>query len=190
LKVVKGAVEGPTPSDAADSTEYNDIQGSDIGILDGRFNLDYCDTAAPPIELYHPVFGKFSALAEDTTLDVPPHVIPLTAGFLRHVSGINTKEEFRDLESRQILSEILGVAFERIQYSDGTHSDYSLLHPTKWNINAVPIIVQITGELGQDNFDPSVRASFSYAQFYCQEEVSIGPIQQMTHLIGYSLSAI
>ncbi|KAH0839406.1 hypothetical protein J3R83DRAFT_136 [Lanmaoa asiatica] len=155
LKFVAGVVKGPTPSNAAKSTEYNKIQGSQTVILDGRFNYNkYADTSAPPIDLYHPAFGKFSTLARDPALD------PSTQA--SHVA----------IRSREILAEILNLAFERISNSDSTAPDFISVHPTKWNINATPIICEIKSELGQGGSDPSVQASFSYARFYCQKERS------------------
>jgi len=168
-----GVVKGPTPSNAAKSTEYNKIQGSQTAILDGRFNpIKYEDTSAPPIELYHPAFGKFSALARDPALEVPDDILQSTARFLRRVSGISTNEALRIRMQREILAKILGVAFECISNSDSTSSDYISVHPTKWHINAAPIVCEIKSELGQGGSDPSVQVSFSYARFYCLKEVS------------------
>ena len=161
-------VKGPTPSNAANSTEYNRIQGSQTAILDGRFNdLRYEATSAPPIQLYHPAFGKFSALARDHALVVPDDILKLTARFLRRVSAISTYDAPRNSESDDILAEILGITFNHI-----TNSAFFSVHPTKWHINAAPILCEVKSELGQGFSDPSVQGSFSYAQFYCQKDVS------------------
>ncbi|KAH9960083.1 hypothetical protein BJV74DRAFT_954596 [Russula compacta] len=171
--LVTGVVKGPTPSNAAKSTEYNRIQGSRTAILDGRFNnLKFADTSAPPIELYHPAFGKFSTRARDSAVDVPDEILQSTARFLRRVSAISTNESRRDSESRGILAEILGIAFEHISNSDTTSSDFISIHTTKWHINAAPIICEIKSELGQGGSDPSVQSSFSFARFYCLDERS------------------
>ncbi|KAJ3979667.1 hypothetical protein F5890DRAFT_1569265 [Lentinula detonsa] len=151
-KYVKGVMEGKTPSVAARSTNYNEIQGSDIPLLDGRFNgRAGGQTVAPPIEIYHPVFGAFSERCKDPKLEVPNDVLCHTASLLRSVSKISVQEAPRDSETRGILAKILGVSFE--------HS-----------INAAPALFQIKGELGNGGSDPSVQASFYYARFYCNIE--------------------
>ncbi|KAJ3795603.1 hypothetical protein GGU11DRAFT_837427 [Lentinula aff. detonsa] len=151
-KYVKGVMEGKTPSVAAKSSNYNEIQGSDVPLLDGRFNgRAGGQTAAPPIEIYHPAFGAFSKRCKDPELEVPNDVLCHTASLLRSVSKISVQEAPRDLETRVILAKILGVSCE--------HS-----------INAAPVLVEVKGELGVDGSDPSVQASFSYARFYCNRE--------------------
>ncbi|KAJ3733131.1 hypothetical protein DFJ43DRAFT_1069382 [Lentinula guzmanii] len=167
-KYVKGVMEGKTPSVAAKSTNYNEIQGSDIPLLDGRFNgRAGGQTVAPPIEIYHPVFGAFSKRREDPELEVPSDVLRHTASLLRSVSKISVQETPRDSETRGILAKILGVSFEHVVNTDETSCEFMCVQHTPQSINAAPALFQIKGELGAGGSDPSVQASFSYARFYC-----------------------
>lgn len=160
------------PSQAARSTDYNKHQGTNAAILDGRFNIHHGDqTAAPPIQLYDRVFGAFSVRVQDPNLTAPEDFLRRTAKLLRSVSGISIEEASRDEETREILAQILDLSFERVDNQDNTASDYMSVHPTPFNVNAAPIIVQVKGELGTSG-DPSVHLSFSYARFYCLGSVS------------------
>ncbi|KAJ3796359.1 hypothetical protein GGU11DRAFT_831818 [Lentinula aff. detonsa] len=170
-KYVKGVMEGKTPSVAAKSTNYNEIQGSDIPLLDGRFNgRAGGQTVAPPIEIYHPVFGAFSERCKDPKLEVPNDVLCDTASLLRSVSKISVQEAPRDSETRGILAKILGVSFEHVVNTDETSCEFMCVQHTPQSINAAPALFQIKGELGAGDSDPSVQASFSYARFYCNIE--------------------
>ncbi|KXN81872.1 hypothetical protein AN958_03574 [Leucoagaricus sp. SymC.cos] len=167
---IKNILQGPTPSVAAKSTNYNSIQASDTPLLDGRFNVKAGGpTAALPIELFNPVFGSFATRARDPTLRVPDDVVRLTAKLLRSVSGIAVAEVPRDKQTRNILSQIMNLAFETVQNKDKTNVDYMSVHPTPLNVNAASTIVEIKSELGAGGSDPSVQVSFSYAKFYCHE---------------------
>ncbi|KAJ3782759.1 hypothetical protein GGU10DRAFT_297341 [Lentinula aff. detonsa] len=170
-KYVKGVMEGKTPSVAARSTHYNEIQGSDIPLLDGRFNgRAGGQTVAPPIEIYHPVFGAFSERCKDPKLEVPNDVLCDTASLLRSVSKISVQEAPRDPETRGILAKILGVSFEHVVNTDETSCEFMCVQHTPQSINAAPALFQIKGELGNGGSDPSVQASFYYARFYCNIE--------------------
>ncbi|KAJ3997180.1 hypothetical protein F5050DRAFT_1807043 [Lentinula boryana] len=170
-KYVKGVMEGKTPSVAAKSSNYNEIQGSDVPLLDGRFNgRAGGQTAAPPIEIYHPAFGAFSKRCKDPELEVPNDVLCHTASLLRSVSKISVQEAPRDSETRVILAKILGVSCEHVMNLNQTLSDLTSVQHTLQSINAAPVLVEVKGELGVDGSDPSVQASFSYARFYCNRE--------------------
>lgn len=69
-KIRHEAISRASPSAAAKSAQYNEIQGPDSSLLDGRFCKagGGSDTAAPSIELYHPAFATYIKHANDTNL--------------------------------------------------------------------------------------------------------------------------
>lgn len=165
-------MKGPTPSNAAKSGDYRQIQGSDIPLLDGRLHDEAGhQTAAPPIEIYHPVFGNFSKNSKDLNLQIPEDVLRLTASLLRSTSRISVREAPRESASREILAKILNVSLEHVSNQDQSSADYMSPQHTPLNVSAAPIIVEVKGELGFGGSDPSVQSSFSYARFYCSPEV-------------------
>lgn len=171
-KYVQGMMKGPTPFNAANSGHYRKIQGSDVPLLDGRLHDEGChQTVAPPIQIYHPVFGSFSKNSRDLNLQIPEDVLRLTASLLRSTSRISVPEAPRESASREILAMILNVSLEHVSTQDTLSADYMSPQHTPLNVSAAPIIVEVKGELGLGGSDPSVQSSFSYAQFYCSPEV-------------------
>lgn len=183
-----GVMGCPLPSVAAKSTEYIGVQGGDFYILDGRFSGGKgAQTAAPPIQIYHEVFGDFHTRCRDSGLEIPDDVIRNTAALLRSVSKIEVKESPRDADTRSLLSDILGVTFANIVNRDRTNADFMSVQPTQFNINAADInatetkvvninaattVDEIKAELGAGGSEPSVQCSFSYARFNCNDEAS------------------
>ncbi|KAJ3810266.1 hypothetical protein F5876DRAFT_42169 [Lentinula aff. lateritia] len=173
-KYVRNVVDGKPPSVLAQSKEYNDNQGAPAtAVLDGRYAQDGPSTVAPPIELYHPVFGAFMQRCRTSDIEIPEGILRDTASLLRSVSRIAVKEAPRDAQTRKILADILGVGLERITNSDKTSPDFMSVTPTPLNVNGACIISEIKSELGSGGSDPSRQSALSYARFYCRPEVSL-----------------
>ncbi|KAH7881674.1 uncharacterized protein C8R40DRAFT_1165083 [Lentinula edodes] len=170
-KYVRNVVDGKPPSVLAQSKEYNDNQGAPAtAVLDGRYAQDGPSTVAPPIELYHPVFGAFMQRCRTSDIEIPEGILRDTASLLRSVSRIAVKEAPRDAQTRKILADILGVGLERITNSDKTSPDFMSVTPTPLNVNGACIISEIKSELGSGGSDPSRQSALSYARFYCRPE--------------------
>ncbi|KAE9388304.1 hypothetical protein BT96DRAFT_438032 [Gymnopus androsaceus JB14] len=127
-------------------------------------------TAAPPIEIYHPVFGAFSKRSKDSDLNIPDKFLCQTASLLQSVSAISVEEDSRVWESSNILSEMLSLSFQHIFNEDWTSAGLISAQHTPLNVNAAPIMIAVESELGAGGSDPSVQSSFSYARFYCSRE--------------------
>ncbi|KIK68472.1 hypothetical protein GYMLUDRAFT_256191 [Collybiopsis luxurians FD-317 M1] len=97
-KFVQRVSTGKTPSVLVQVREYNINQSSvHTAMLDGRFATTGPLTIAPPIEIYHPVFGRFLQRSRQSDLDVPEDVLLHTASLLRSVSRVSVKETPREL---------------------------------------------------------------------------------------------
>ncbi|KAF5340817.1 hypothetical protein D9757_015128 [Collybiopsis confluens] len=161
---------GKTPSVLARTGEYNINQSSiSTALLDGRFTLAGPSTVAPPIEVYHPVFGNFLQRCREE-VEIPEDILLHTASLLRSASRVAVKEAPRDAESREILAQILGVALEHISNQDKSSSDYMSVALTSMNINAASTVSEVKSELGSGGSDPSTQSALSYARFYCSHE--------------------
>jgi hypothetical protein len=95
------------------------VQVSDVALLDGRFsaNVNADDTLAPPTEIYHPASTAFVARLNDPGFKADfadnEEFIRHTAELMRKSSQIHTEENNRTEVVRDILADILGVAFTR-----------------------------------------------------------------------------
>ncbi|KAH9986762.1 hypothetical protein BJV74DRAFT_796731 [Russula compacta] len=156
LKLVAGMVKGPMPSNSAQSTEYNKIQGSRTAILDRRFNhIKYEKNSALQLNITILPSGSSLPAHETPAIDVLDDILQSMARFLRRVSTIITNEA----------------------NSDSTSPFLSRFVPPKWHINAAPIFCEIKSDLGRGGSDPSVQASFSYARFHCLKESNDFPYE-------------
>lgn len=111
-----------SPSESAKSAEYKFYQ-QDFPIYDGRYNVKKpMETTAPPIQLFHPVFGHFlDDLASN--LSVPPEVAKATVRYMRAASGIYHEEEQRRVAIDPPLHEILGTGISQVYNADKTSPD-------------------------------------------------------------------
>ncbi|KAF5386517.1 hypothetical protein D9757_005879 [Collybiopsis confluens] len=169
-KFVQRLVTNKTPSVLAKSAEYNINQSSiNTALLDGRFTLTGPSTVAPPVELYHPVFGRFIQRCKEE-IEIPEEILLHTASLLRSASRVAVKESPRDTDSRDILTQILGVPLEHISNQDKSSSDYMSVALTSMGINAASMVTEVKAEMGSGGSDPSTQSALSYARFYCRPE--------------------
>jgi hypothetical protein len=67
-----------------------------LPIYDGRYDVNCpISTTAPPVQLFHPVFGHFLDDIADEKLDVPQEILRAAACFMASASGIYEKEDHR-----------------------------------------------------------------------------------------------
>ncbi|KAK1231688.1 hypothetical protein PQX77_005174 [Marasmius sp. AFHP31] len=153
-------------SQRAKSKEYNTLQGSDSAICDGRSAKDKPATAAPPVELYHPVFSKFQKRAYDETASIPDETLRLTARLMRVVSVISVYETPRDHETRKILADLLNVLLVHGPNEDSTSFDSISPVLTPLKCNALALGAQVQSEMGEGGSDASVQAGFSFTRYW------------------------
>jgi hypothetical protein len=159
------------------SVQYREYQGGQFPILDGRYTPSENSpaTQGPPIEIFHPIFAEFRALATDHTIEIPYKVISDTASLMRSASAIRPMEDNRTLSSRMALSSVLGRCFVQNTNPDRTSADHVALGTTKRFSRPEPTalaLVEEKGEMGTGG-DPSVQGCFSYTKFWLGEDVGI-----------------
>ena len=170
-KLLTCAQQAETPSICAKSTAYNRYQAGGTPLLDGRFaGTTPGQTAAPPVELYHPIFAYFRSLVESATIQVPVDLIRSTVNLMRSHSQIHVQELPRALDTRQLLGEALDCAFVRASNSDRTSPDFVVHQQVSSDVAAV-VFCEVKGELGAGGSDPSVQSSFSFSKYWSSVEV-------------------
>jgi hypothetical protein len=72
---ISKATNADTPSKSAKSTGYRMYQHN-LSLYDGRYDVNCpISTTAPPVQLFHPVFGHFLDDLADEKLDVPQEIL-------------------------------------------------------------------------------------------------------------------
>ncbi|KAK0184056.1 hypothetical protein F5146DRAFT_1228893 [Armillaria mellea] len=160
-----------SPSSNSRFSNYIRNQASDTAILDGRYDPgNSTPTAAPPVQLYHPVFADFLGAMGDTS-DLPEDLVVETGGLMRSASGIAVLESSRSLPSRTHLSNILGFPLVQSVNLNKMSVDHTILHfrtspPVQ---TALLAIVQETSELGSGG-DVTTQGGCSYTAFWLSRD--------------------
>ncbi|KAJ3511266.1 hypothetical protein NLJ89_g4197 [Agrocybe chaxingu] len=161
---------GKPPSTAAKSSEYKKAQ-EDLAtaIHDGRYAKGG-STQAPPIEIFHPVFGDFLRIVSDKGHQPSVEDIRNVQALSNFLSELDeTNETSRNVRTRGVLSRILGVEIYDEGNADSTRSDgvYTIMVGDK----RIPVLLgEFKKELGEGSCDPSAQAAFSIRRSWLQDE--------------------
>lgn len=160
-----------TPSESAISKQYRAHQ-RETPIHDGRYDAKQSvETTAPPIQLFHPVFGHFlDDLLSDSP--IPPDVFKATIDYMRAASAIYESEEVRRVKLRPHLCSILAAALVTTTNADKTSPDgvVSINLEHIYEV-AITLLSEEKNEFGNGGCDPSTQAGLSGVRFWVQDEV-------------------
>ena len=151
----------------SETAEYRVYQRESL-IYDGRYDAkNPLDTSAPPIQLFHPVFGHFlDDLSSD--LPLPPEFVDMTIRYMRAASAIYEDEADRRYALEPRLSCVLDT-----DMSDKTLLGGGLLLVTRATPRSVMHLVwEDQSQLGSRGYDPSIQASLSTVQSWLRPEVN------------------
>ena len=142
-------------------------------IYDGRYDVKKpIETTAPPIQLFHPVFGHFLDDLSNTS-PVPPEITKATVGYMRASSAIYDHEAHRRAALDPHLGRILGSGMGTVVNADGTSPDGAL--PITLTKGACETVVALLKEeknnLGDGGCDPSTQVGLSMTRFWAQDQV-------------------
>ncbi|KAH9967790.1 hypothetical protein BGW80DRAFT_678631 [Lactifluus volemus] len=155
-----------TPSVSSQPRNYKKHQGGDVPILDGRYDT-FPTSAAVPVEVFHPAFAHFLALARDDTFQPQDDVVQLTADFIHSTSQIVATESPRQMTTRGMLSKLLGYpAIQTVQLNKSS-ADHMMPYSCRGEVlgTAALAIIEEKPELGTSG-DGSVQGSFSFIQHW------------------------
>ena len=142
-----------------------------LPIYDGLYDAtEPIDTTAPPIQLFHPVFGHFLDDLSNN-LCVPPEILNATVGYMQASSAIYDNEAIRRAVLERHLSRILGNGMGTVVNSDGTWPDgaFSITLPNETCGSAVILMKEDKNNFG--GTDPSIQVGLSMARFWAQDQV-------------------
>ena len=163
--------ETSTPSVSSQPRNYKKHQGGDAPILDGRYDT-IPTSAAVPVEVFHPAFAHFLALARDDTFQPPDDVVWLTKDFIHSTSQIVAAESPRQMTTRGMLSQLLGYpAIQTVQLNKSS-ADHMMPYSCRGDVlgTAALAIIEEKPELGTSG-EGSVQGSFSFIQHWNDQRV-------------------
>ncbi len=155
-----------SPSSNSRPSNYIKNQAGDTAILDGRYDpANSTPTAAPPIQLYHPVFAEFLGAMSDTS-DLPEDLVVETGELMRSASGIAVLESSRATH----ISNILGASHLQSVNLNKTAIFHARTSPP--DQTALLATVEGKSELGSEG-DVTIQGGCSYTTFWLSKDVSI-----------------
>ena len=145
-----------------------------LPIYDGRYDVNCpISTTAPPVQLFHPVFGHFLDDIADEKLDVPQEILRAAARFMASASGIYEKEDHRKPAIFPHLAAALSTGMTKIVNLDLTSPDGAISLPLAGDIHETValLLAEDKREVGEGGSDPSIQAGLSMIRFWAQDNV-------------------
>ena len=144
-------------------------------IYDGRYadgGKKPIGTTAPPIQLFHPVFGHFLDSLSNK-FHVPDDFVKATVGYMQVSSAIYDTEADRSATLAPHLGRILGCAVGTVVNADGTHPDGALPIVLTNEIceTVVTLLIEEKNNFGDAGCDPSIQVGLSMTRFWAQNQV-------------------
>ncbi|KDR70253.1 hypothetical protein GALMADRAFT_76370, partial [Galerina marginata CBS 339.88] len=128
---------------------------------------------APPVHIFHPIFGQFIGDANDPDLDLPREFLIQVQEFMAFASLLKTSEPASNPEWRQLLSKLLDIGIHETQNADGTRSDaISTIDITTLGESAPLFVCEYKGILGEGGCDPSIQAGCSMRRAWIRRDRS------------------
>ncbi|RXW17797.1 hypothetical protein EST38_g8056 [Candolleomyces aberdarensis] len=155
------------PSVSSKPLNYLEFQNGPVPILDGRYGTTP-NPIALPVEVHHPAFAEFSAVARDSVREPPDDIIDLTIQLMATSSRIVTTELDRQSATRDLLSKILRFPVIEAVNRNRSSAYYAATYSRSGSdpIGAAALgIIEEKIDLGISG-DPSTQGSFSYLQHW------------------------
>lgn len=165
-------MKATAPADSAKSSMYTKSQIA-YSIYDGRYKADNPRTSvAPPIQLFHPVFGFFlDDIKSSRDHDIPDDMILRTIEYMKAASAIYTSEDKRREKLMPLLSHILEFDIQTILNIDKTNAD-GIVELVKSCGRVLLFLEEDKNEFGDGGSDPSTQAGLSAGRCWAQSRVN------------------
>jgi hypothetical protein len=130
---------------------------------------------APPIQLYNPAFARFINDAANSALEIPDNVVLATADLMYKASAIYEDENTRIERILPALKNAIFYGIRELISDSRTTPDGGIM----WTVSgtdgslreALVLLIEEKGELGEDGCDASTQASFSMLRYWAQSNV-------------------
>ena len=166
---------GMTPSEGAKSTGYRKIQADNAqAIYDGRrAPTGLISTIAPPIQIFHPIFGDFIYLVNDPDFQPTVDDIKDVQELMYFASEVGRMEEGQhglNEGLRKRLRRILQAGVHVEPNNDGTKAD-GVITLQIGDERIVFLILELKRELGEGGCDPTTQAGLSLKRSWIEHTV-------------------
>jgi hypothetical protein len=166
--LITNILKAMPPADSAKSSIYTKSQMV-YSIYDGRYKVNSPRTSvAPPVELFHPVFGHF--LDDVEAVDhIPDETIRHTLDYMQAASAIYASEAVPRNALTPLLHNVLGADIQMIS-NDMTNPDgiVELLA----NPGRIMLLKEDKNEFGEGGSDPSTQTGLSLGRCWAQDRVN------------------
>ncbi|KAG1785277.1 uncharacterized protein HD556DRAFT_144135 [Suillus plorans] len=153
----------PSPSAAAKTKEYRNIQRGPTKLYDGRYaHNNPVNTTAPPIQLFNPAFAYFSSKAFDPEYTVPDEMLRNTQELMTKFAAIHANESDRRLDLVPLLAKVIKEPLLHAKSRSGNFEPNAVVVHSHDDIPVHLVVVEEKNEVGDGASDPSVQASFSF----------------------------
>jgi len=164
--VISRILKAVAPADSAKSLYYTKSQIA-YSIYDGRYKANRPRTSvAPPVQLFHPVFGHFLDSVQ-SNLALSDDIVRQTTEYMKAASAIYESEETRRKVLTPLLCAILDVNIQMISNEDKTNPDGIVETPK----NMLLFLKEDKNEFGEGGSDPSTQAGLSAGRCWAQPRV-------------------
>jgi len=167
------STKGKSPSEGAKSTGYSKVQlQSGEAIFDGLYPAQFdVSRVAPPIQIFHPIFGAFIHLVHDSEVQPSDEDLLNIQEFMRYLSGVGDRESSCNDQIRIRLRKILEQDIHEERNADGTSADaVCMLQVGDCCISL--LIAEFKRILGEGGCDPSIQAGITCRRMWIEENVS------------------
>ncbi|THH32634.1 hypothetical protein EUX98_g1567 [Antrodiella citrinella] len=181
LSLVKDTDSTRAPSKRAVSKEYAKIQKRpDIAICDGYFVMTSGGrgpavvTLAPPVQLFHPVFGKFVSDVSNPNFVPDPAVVSLIRDLTSTSAAVHTDEHVFSDQIRPQLTGLLNSVLKQVLVNEKQTADsVGLKALPRTNCSAALVLSEHKRSLGEGGCDVTRQSGLSLLNWWKQRDVAV-----------------
>ena len=167
--VISRILKAVAPADSAKSSYYTKSQIA-YSIYDGRYKANRPRTSvAPPVQLFHPVFGHFLDSVQ-SNLALSDDIVRQTTEYMKATSAIYESEVTRRKVLTPLLCAILDVNIQMILNEDKTNPG-GIVEAAKNMLLFLTFLKEDKNEFGEGGSDPSTQAGLSVGRCWAQSRV-------------------
>lgn len=142
-------------------------------IHDGRYGFqNSLPVVAPPIQIFHPIFERFTQLLGDPLFQPEIEDLLKTRNLMHLLSSIGDQESARNCSILNHLSEMLEIGEFEISNQDTSKPDG--ISAIRVDGVYIPLfLLELQEEFGEGGCDPSTQAGLSMRRSWIQHDVGL-----------------
>jgi hypothetical protein len=164
--VISRILKAEAPADSAKSSKSQIA----YSIYDGRYEANKPRTSvAPPVQLFHPVFGHFLDDVKSNHA-LPDNIVRQTTEYMKAATAVYESESERRKVLKPLLCAILEVNIQTITNEDKTSPD-GIVEVMINRFLFLSFLQEDKNEFGDGGSDPSTQAGLSAGRCWAQPRV-------------------